>query len=96
MEITFELNGETKRIKYDGNCYMPLLVTTGGKNLKTGEISTSINERADGYYSKLSGAVKRIIDNSFVDADEVLTLQEYVDRYETAIQSIKDQIDIDI
>ncbi len=86
MNIEFEWAGKSRKIKFDGQSYIPQKHATG-INRKTGEQADSY--RDDGYYRTLGAAVKRIIDSEFGETENTQSLLGYVLRYELAVKEIR-------
>ena len=49
-----------------------------------------------GYCTTMSAALNRLIRDTFADSDEVLTIKEYVERLEVAIEGLKDYTEIGV
>jgi len=47
-----------------------------------------------GYCTTMSSALNKLIRDSFADADEVLTIKEYVKRLETAVEELKSYTEV--
>lgn len=55
----------------------------------------NIKEEALGYYMKLSNALNAIIKEEFSYMEEDVSITEYIERYEKALQELRKQVDVE-
>ena len=88
-------------INYGGNQYSINVTNVSYDLIKHGTVTTEGSktygqptETNLGYCTTMSAALNKLIRDSFADADEVLTIKEYVKRLENAVEDLKSYVDI--
>lgn len=89
MKIEINLNGIKNEIRFDGTCYCPVQTSTS-INKDTGKLN--VLEKPLGYYKSLGYALKAVIDSHLGESEDKVSLKEYIERYEQAVNEIRHQI----
>lgn len=92
MIIQINYGDNKYSIKVESTQYV--LVKHGVNNSKKSENFGQETEKELGYFSKMSNAVNKLIQDTFGDSEEILSLKEYTERVEAAYAQIKEQVDI--
>lgn len=92
MNIEIDYNGTHYHIVVESNCFIPVKHGVIKKSKNEENIGTA-KENSLGYFSKLSNAVNAIIREEIANDDSSITLKEYVERWEKAINEMKEKID---
>ncbi len=85
MIIELEYGGRSWEIERDRFAYVPR--KTYQSENKHGDMVDRVTEL--GYFTSLEGAIKKIIEEHFGTTEERVTLAEFIDRYNKAVEEIK-------
>lgn len=88
MKITFTISGTNYSIDADGNQYVLIRHGVTQKGDKKG----SPTETALGYFSQIKNALNTAVKSEFGSQPDEITLKEFLERYESAMASIHEQI----
>lgn len=87
MKINIKYNNSDYFIIVEPSCFTVVKLGTSEKTGKPTESSI-------GYFSNLSNAVKKIIQNEMCETNEVVSLKEYCERIELAYADLMKQTDL--
>jgi hypothetical protein len=89
MRITFTINETKYSLDLDGNQYS---LVRHGINTKDGENLGKPTETQLGYYSQIKNGLNRAVQTELGSSIEEIDLKEFLLRYESAMESISNQI----
>lgn len=88
MEIKLEIQDKVYTIEVEPSCFTAYI---HGK-AQSGKNAGKETKNALGFFSTISNAVRKIVQNHHSELDEVITLQEYATRVEEAYTELMIQV----
>ena len=89
MRITFTINGTKYSLDADGSQYS---LIRHGINTKDGDNLGKPTETQLGYYSQIKNGLNRAVQTELGSQPDEIDLKEFLFRYESAMESIINQI----
>jgi len=90
MKINFKIQGTPYYIDADGSCYT--LYAIGVNRDKDSKKFGEPTERFIGHYTKIVNGLNRAVQTELGNSIEEIDLKEFLLRYESAMESISNQI----
>lgn len=92
MKINIEYSGDKYAIEITEESYN--LIKYGTNSDENSKNFGQQTEKGLGYFSNVSGAIRRIIKSTLANKEEEVSLKEYIDRLEKGIDELTKKVDL--